>query len=612
MENASGFDISINLDLLFVIPAILLLTAITIYAYRYTIPAISSQLKVFLIVIRSVVLILIVLLIFEPTVIRNISVTEEPVNYIFVDNSSSIVHKDSSAIAEKINNSINRLSGDLSDRNEFYLFGKKAMLSGENSARALSFSDNFTCLESVVNETDSSNENIANIILITDGIFNTGSIPLARIENAGIPFNVIAVGDTSAQQDIQLKNISTNNYIYTDKETMIEAVILNSGFDGKTINSELLVNNKLTESKNVVLDKSGINRILFKYTPTDPGEIKLTIRNSAVPGEITVENNIKTIYRDVLDSKIKIGLISDSPSADYEFIKNAIQMDENTEVVPIVSIKKEDLTAANSAAQILDSLDVLVFTGYPVKNTSGDKFNSVKNTLGNTDKPFLILVSPSTDLKKLSELTNVLPFTIPNSRLSFEKSQVSISDKMNSLLQVNSKFNEDDWVTLPPVKAVSNNIIPKADAQVVATSRIKNIPTGVPLLITRATGKLRSVAILGHEIWRWQLQGDSPELFNQFISNIISWLKVSPDAKKFKLTTQKKVYSIGEDIEFTAELYDEKLAPVLDAEIKIALKSDDNVYDLFLSLNEAGKYTGTTTAKSEGDLKFYCRSHIKW
>ena len=84
--------------------AIIILIGFTFFNYRYTVPSISTPIKIFLIIVRSIALSLLLLAIFEPTLTIIKKNILKPTTLFFVDNSKSILVNDSSAKNEKILN----------------------------------------------------------------------------------------------------------------------------------------------------------------------------------------------------------------------------------------------------------------------------------------------------------------------------------------------------------------------------------------------------------------------------------------------------------------------------------------------------------------------------
>ncbi len=94
MFNLENFSLHFKINYFYIIVLAIVLIAFVILNYQYTIPQISKSFKVFLIILRSITLVLLLALIFEPLLTLTKKYTLKPVNLIFVDNSRSISFKD--------------------------------------------------------------------------------------------------------------------------------------------------------------------------------------------------------------------------------------------------------------------------------------------------------------------------------------------------------------------------------------------------------------------------------------------------------------------------------------------------------------------------------------
>ncbi len=129
----------------------------------------------------------------------------------------------------------------------------------------------------MINQTEN---NIASITIISDGVITQGSTPIYSAEKIGIPVFTVGIGDSSKKNDVEIKNVINNEFIYAETPTTIIATILNKGFNGKTVQVSLHDNSQLIENKNIILDQSGVNSISFDYTPKQSGEKKLSLKIS--------------------------------------------------------------------------------------------------------------------------------------------------------------------------------------------------------------------------------------------------------------------------------------------------------------------------------------------
>ena len=112
-SNADSVQLIFNASTFFLFMGVVIISVFSYYIYRITIPQISRRVKTFLVILRSVILTLLLLLIFEPVLKISSSTDLEPVTAIFIDNTNSIVLSDSTESAEKINSIISILSKNL-------------------------------------------------------------------------------------------------------------------------------------------------------------------------------------------------------------------------------------------------------------------------------------------------------------------------------------------------------------------------------------------------------------------------------------------------------------------------------------------------------------------
>jgi hypothetical protein len=93
-------------------------------------------------------------------------------------------------------------------------------------------------------------------------------------------------------------------------------------------------------------------------------------------------------------------------------------------------------------------------------------------------------------------------------------------------------------------------------------------------------GKVLQLAFLN--LWKWQLW-EKDNKYNQFITNIISWLS-RESSERFFARTNKTSYFSGEKIAVNLTAYDETLSPIYDLNAKITVfdENRNNVFEEFL------------------------------
>ena len=606
MSKIDSLNISFTFNLLFLVLNFIFIIIYTILIYQNTIPPISKSFKVFLIFIRTLSLILIVFLIFEPILTIRHKLQVEPITLICVDNSKSIVVSDSSTRSEKIIKTIKDLSNSIDGGKEILTFGSKVREISRDSLALLNFAENLTNYSMLFNRIKGLNKNIASIVILSDGIINDGINPIYTAEKLGIPFYTIGIGDTIITDDIGVKNVLFNEYIYAEKPTVIKAIIINKGFASRSVISALYEDSKLIEQKSIELSKTGINNVEFNYTPKESGEKKMNVVVSQLKGETNFTNNRQIFFVKVLNNKLKVLMLIGSPSSDASFIKNSLIKDHNLQVKAITQISGNSFLEKNNRTELIDSADILFLVGFPSKMTPQDLFDRTIRAIREKNKPFFISLSPGIDYNRLKLMERDLPFTLTQISQGFLPVQPEITDISNALLNNNSSDPVNDWNNLPPAYKSNIDFIPKPESRVLAKTKIRNIPVNAPLILTRKFGNQLSLAVLAKDIWKWKLQTAEKklDLFDHFILNSVKWLNTKSDQRQINIKTRKRLYSLGEPVEFTAQIYDNTYNPVDNAEVKIKIYQPDEEYEVNMTSIGGGIYEGTSEVNKPGDYQF--------
>jgi hypothetical protein len=605
MFDFEKINLTFSFSYLFFILALVLLIAYTIYTYRYTVPLVSPAKKNLLTILRALGLLCIIFIVFEPKLSLAKRVVIKPVNLIYLDNSRSIRINDGTNRIDNVKSFIKDItSGKLDDVPGIYTFGSGVHKVKQDSLDKLNFSEGSTNFSNIFSGIKKDEQNISAITIISDGVITEGSNPVYTAEKLGIPVYTIGLGDSTTRNDVEIKNVLYNEYIYAGTPTSMVISVTNKGFAGKVVTLSLFENDKPLEQRNILLNEDGIQNEEFIYTPKEGGEKKLIAIVSALPGEFTTANNKKIFFINVLSNKIKIGVLSGAPSPDLTIINTVLKSDENLSVSSLTYIAPGRTVEKSSPEKIIDSSDIFFMIGFPSKEVPDDL---IKRIAGK-NKPFFFVLTDAVDLNKLKYLAGDLSFTISRQGQGFIEVQpnVSINQIKNPLLQNNSPDIINAWNNLPPVLQMSSEFTAKPEAEVIVRTKINNVPLNTPLILTKRIGNKRSVTVLAKDIWRWKLQTATKDLdlFDRFISNSVKWLHSSEEEKQVRIKTSKKVYSLGEDIEFTGEVYNELFNPVSDADITVNIAEGNEKNVVKLTSLGNGLYEGKFQTTKPGDYAF--------
>ena len=601
--------ISFQTNWFFLVGFALLLAGYAIFVYRTTVPDISRRKKILLTVLRILALILLFLLIFEPLLkIENEKVIQ-PVHYFFVDNSKSLneAEKKSPFISDKLLNEIREFPpGTLklfsfgSSVSEEMKYDKIDSVKFSFTEPATNFSKIFTSLQK--------EENIASITIVSDGIITEGASPQYQAEKLNAPVFTIGIGDSTTKKDISIQNILHNEFLYAGTSTPFIVSVSQHGFSGMKTTLSLLEDNSLLEAKEISFTENEIQNIEFSYKPASPGEKKISFALSPLPKEYSIENNRQSVFVKVLDRKLTIVLLAGAPSADVTFIKTSLQVDTNNFVQSFTQITSSQFLEKNLPEKALDKADILYLVNFPSQQTSNQLVDKVAKLIKEKNLPYFFLLTSSVDPVKLRILQSELPFSYTKTDKSVVEAQPVIADESlrNPLLQFSGINIIEQWNNLPPVYKPNWEITAKPESEVLAKTRINNIALNSPLIISKRLGSKRAIAVLASDIWKWKLQKATAQLdlFDRFLLNGTKWLHAVDQKKQVTISTNKKFYSVGERIYFTAEVYDEAFNPLNDADIKCSVKSKENEIPVSFSNIGSGLYEGEITDIGKGDYSF--------
>ena len=234
MFNYEKFDLTFSLPAVFFFIALIILGGYAYYVYRYTIPAVNPAKRYLLISLRTLALLFLLFIFFEPILTLAKKVVLEPKNLIFVDNSKSILIEDGTNRKEHVKNFLD----DVGNKNQIknptvFSFGSKVNQVNIDSLAQFNFNEGNTNFSKIFSSIKNENQNISSIVIVSDGDINDGENPIFTAEKLNIPVFTVGVGDTTKRNDIEVKNVLHNEYIYNETPTTILAAISNTGFAGK-------------------------------------------------------------------------------------------------------------------------------------------------------------------------------------------------------------------------------------------------------------------------------------------------------------------------------------------------------------------------------------------
>ena len=387
---------------LIIIPAVLLGAYLI---YRKEGQSASVGTKIFLACLRAALILIILMILFQPVIVWEKTVKRESVVILLVDESSSMSIKDKfsdpvqrqrlaelvglvgpkgqpTLTSEKKLDEMHRLDlvnraltntrlGLLDQLREKYtlkLYTFSNQLRGSDLTRIGSIKPAGettaigAALTDVVNAEASSF--ITGIVLISDGQNNVGPDPVtvsSSLINRGqlVPVYTVVAGNPQEPKDIEVLELRAPEVARAKDFVSFDFFIRSKGFDGETITVTLNENDRVVAEERITLKGNNKKQgLALRYKPAATGEYICTVRVPLQAGELIEENNVLTHHLKVVDEKIKVLYVETYPRWEYRKLMWAMTRDHSLKVQCL-------LLGADSSFPQESSPGVPPLTGWP-------------------------------------------------------------------------------------------------------------------------------------------------------------------------------------------------------------------------------------------------------
>jgi len=425
---------------------------------------------------------------------------------------------------------------------------------------------------------------VAGVVLVTDGVNNSGSQPrevaaLARQEN--MPLYLYGVGITSPR-DIIIQNLFAPDVTFVKDEATVTVRVRGQGLNGETAELQLKLGDQTVATKTVTFSGDGEQVVPLKFTPQSLGEFDLTASIEARPDEAVKDNNARAQRLKVIDAKIKVLLVDQSPRWEFKYLQMMLLRDRRVDL-------KCFLVEGDKA--ISRTPDTPYLSEFPTRRDELFKYDLV--ILGDVD-PKVLTAQNQENLNKLVSdfggalvvlagkrfmpgsyrrgvLDKMLPVEFDPPTL--ESNQDPVADKPIRLqltaagraspmlrLSDNEAENVKLWAQLPPIYWVAKVSRPKPAAEVllVDPDAAKESRFGkMPVIAVQQYG-LGQVMFVGTDnLWRWRKNaGDFyyTAIWGQ-IAQRVSIQRLLGVSKRTQLNTDRQNYMTGDRVTVYARLY---------------------------------------------------------
>lgn len=569
----------------------------------------SRQLNLFLGGIRFLSVTLISILLLSPLLKSLLTEAKKPLVVLAQDQSESVGSEMSEEDKASYQQAFEDLQSELASEYDLitYSFGEEVREGAD-----FTFADKVTNISEMLTGIYDlhSNQNLGAVILATDGIYNEGSNPVYTNAKLSAPIYTVALGDTTPQRDVVLKRVFHNKIAYLGDKFSIQVDIGAKNCNGSatqlTVSKVENGNTQRLQQFPVRIDKEDFFMTQEVILDADKAGVqRYRISVGQVQGEVTAVNNRKDIFIDVLDARQKILILANSPHPDVTALRQSLSKNKNYEVtVAYESEFREDPAA----------FDFVIFHQLPGINRTGAR---VLMAVGQQKIPRLFIAGTQTNYNTLNQAQNLVNFRVDGRNTNEVQGRVAGDF---SLFNIDTELAER-LINFAPLTAPFGEFQTSEEAQVLLYQRIGKIDTRFPLIVLGEQDGARVGVICAEGLWKWRLfdylQHENHNIFEELMGKTVQYVSLKEDKRKFRVSTDKNIFSENEAIIFDAELYNESYELINDPDVSMVIRSSDGkefpftfdktnqAYTLNANAFPVGNYTYQATVSSSGEVLTY-------
>jgi len=586
-----------------VIGVFLLGLALVLEAYVRSRPPLSRERRSVLALLRAAALVVLMLIVLDPTLTLTSHAPEKPTVAILVDTSRSMGFEDQDSVG------VDEPAGDVRPRIQRALEilwgppgGLVESLKRRAHVRLYQFAEDLTPLDEdpsgdAALGTGGDQTNLGRaltqsmewgrgarpdaLVLISDGLSNVGKDPVLLAPHLGVPVFTVGIGDPHPPRDVAVTRCVTNEVAYVDSRVEVRIDFTVTGLDLAGLPVVLSEGEARLDSAWVRPGGEGeTRRVSLFFTPTVEGVHRYRVEIPVQEGERVVENNHRLLVVSVLKSKMKVYYVEAYPRWDYAFLRRALERDANVELT--------SRTVGRGGPVLPPAGEMSAYDVFILGNLSSRFFQKGEAArlvrVVTEEGKGLAVVGGRNGLDfRGTEIEQVLPLG-PGTGFGRHYTEVfqpvlTTEGALHMVTRLDSdpERNRRTWADIPPLVAMNVLGKPKPGAERLLVHPALTLDAEpLSVVAVQRAGAGKCVLVSAYTLWRWEFLaagfGGESNPFVGFWSNAIRWLVTREDLERVRVATDRHVYRSGDVIVLRAQVYDELFQPVDGATVVATLR----------------------------------------
>ncbi|MCC6231456.1 MAG: VWA domain-containing protein [Verrucomicrobiales bacterium] len=432
---------------------------------------------------------------------------------------------------------------------------------------------------------------VSSVVLFTDGIRNAGSEPLeaaARLKESGMMLHVVGMG-TGAPRDLLVADVVVPDAVFVRDEVPVRVRFLARGLTGQTVKLSLKLDGQEVTSSEVAIAEDGEREVFLKLTPEQTGDFEITAELPVRADEILAENNRLSRRLRVVDDKVRVLFLEQSPRWEFRYLQALLLRDRRVDL-KCVLFDGDPAIARGPGTPYLETVptrredlfayDLILFGDIDPKNFTPAQLDLFGEFVARSGGSFLMIAGRRFSPWSYQDtaLERILPVEFDRSAAAsaatalFDrptKLELTAKGKASILLRMSEDAaeNQQKWEALPPLfwTAPVRRAKPAAEVLVQDLGRGEATPP-LPLVALQQYGVGQTMFVGSDNTWRWR-RNRGEEFYASFWGRSIQRLALQhllSGGRRTQLMLDRMVAMPGERVSVSARLFDSAFEPLTD------------------------------------------------
>ncbi len=550
--------------------------------------------------LRAILAFFLAFLLLGPIVRQIDSFVEKPLFVILSDNSGSIKEGADSVVLKNIQQEVAVLKESL-DKKGYEV--KANNLDGKETGEAIQYTEPVTDIQGALRSIADRYEGkkIEGVLLVSDGIYNTGISPLYATYN--FPVNTLGVGDTTQRVDIAIRNVAYNKIAYQGNKFPVRVEVLSKGVTNRQLAVTLTQGGKVIDRQIQSSGSDGLTTYDFNPLANEKGIQKYDLTVETLPEELNKRNNRATIFVDVVEGKKKILLVASSPHPDIKAIRSVLEKNSNYEfLLHIPGVSEQTDKVLNE-----DKPDLVIFHQAPDQR---GKTRELFLRFAKAQTSMLVILGKQSDFSLL--VAQGIPIKLDGLPRDYDDVTPAINPAFNNFLITSE--TKSVVVDYPPVSVPFGKVQIPLSATALLYQRVGSLVTDKPLLAVEVRNNQKIGILLGEGIWRWRLdefgQVEKTSGFDELLGKLLQYLSTSEDKTRFRSYPIQQEFSEVEPVIFESQVYNDIFEPVFGNTINIEIVDESGKQARYSYVTSPGNIRYQIGGLKEGVYRYRSRTNI--